>query len=138
MGKSKLPNEKGEWRCSKCEQWLPPSSYAKNKAQKNGLNYCCKECNKASCRVYNYKAKYGLDYDKFLEMFNAQGGSCKACDKKLIIGGKKQLDCPVVDHDHKTGRVRAVLCETCNRIVGQLREDYAYTQKIANYIKNDC
>lgn len=58
-------------------------------------------------------------------MFREQGGACATCgDKGDVVGlvakaGAVRL---VVDHDHKTGRLRALLCDACNTAFGKLKE----------------
>lgn len=54
------------------------------------------------------------DYDR---MVAEQGGRCYICDKTPM----RDLD---VDHDHDTGRVRALLCNPCNRMVERKYQDY--------------
>jgi len=56
------------------------------------------------------KYEYGITLDDYNKMFNAQEGKCAIC-KKHQNELKKTL---CVDHDHKTGKVRELLCMTCN------------------------
>lgn len=53
-----------------------------------------------------------------MAMWIQQGGKCPICGKQLVRGRGKAC----VDHDHKTGRVRGILCGMyCNkRVVGGL------------------
>jgi hypothetical protein len=63
---------------------------------------------------------YGItpaDYDQLLA---AQNGGCAICGEAPAAG--KRL---VVDHDHKTGRVRGLLCDKHNRALGALNDDPA-------------
>jgi hypothetical protein len=62
------------------------------------------------------KRKYGLSIDDFEFLVHAQGGRCAIC-------GKRDGTELHVDHDHKTGRVRGLLCGSCNRAMGLFHED---------------
>ena len=42
-----------------------------------------------------------------------------------------------VDHDHDTGRVRGLLCFSCNAVIGQLRHDVERVLRAADYVDND-
>ena len=60
------------------------------------------------------KYLYGIDHETVAARFKAQDGLCKIC-----------LDGPAahLDHNHKTGKTRGLLCGNCNRALGLLRED---------------
>ena len=65
--------------------------------------------------------RYGLTRETWEAMFDAQGGRCAICNYQPK--GTSFVDRLVVDHDHETGRVRALLCTHCNRGIGQLHDD---------------
>ena len=58
------------------------------------------------------KRKYGLTPKSFDDMLHAQSGKCGLCESHM-----KQ---PCIDHDHKTERVRGLLCHRCNLLLGQV------------------
>ena len=61
-------------------------------------------------------------------MIDAQGGVCAAC----------KTDEPVhVDHDHKTGRVRGILCFLCNQALGNVRDEIPRLRGLIDYLYND-
>lgn len=62
-------------------------------------------------------SRYGINTKQFDELFIAQGGVCKIC---LRTNGKKRL---CVDHCHKTGKVRGLLCNSCNTLVGYVENN---------------
>lgn len=64
-------------------------------------------------RWRHIKRKYGLTKDQYMALLEAQGGVCAICHQPDPRG--IQLS---VDHDHKTLRVRGLLCLPCNRHVG--------------------
>lgn len=63
-------------------------------------------------RELRLKYKFGLTLDQYNEMLAAQGGVCAMC------GGLDPIRNLAVDHDHKTGAIRGLLCGTCNTALG--------------------
>ena len=60
---------------------------------------------------------YGIEAGEYERRYRAQGGRCAIC--QVATGASKRL---AVDHDHKTGKVRGLLCSPCNRFIGRLRD----------------
>lgn len=59
---------------------------------------------------------YGITEDQYYDIISFQGGGCFICGKTEEQEGRKLC----VDHNHKTGAVRGVLCFYCNhRVVGR-------------------
>lgn len=130
----KAPNEQGKYRCSKCREWKDPSAFSKNKSQKNGLNYACQSCMKVHTRKYNLPAKYGISVAQYAEKLLAQGGKCACCGVQFNYESKR-ADRPCVDHNHKTGEVRDLLCHTCNLTAGALKDNSELAEKMVSYLK---
>jgi len=74
------------------------------------------ERKKATDRRTYLKRVYGICPEEFDFLVVAQGGRCAICGKK----DDHQLH---IDHDHGTGRVRGLLCGSCNRAMGLFHED---------------
>lgn len=66
------------------------------------------------------KARYGIDGERYDEMFKRQGGRCAICGAGKDENRGHTL---AVDHCHQTGVVRGLLCHTCNRAIGMLPPD---------------
>ena len=75
------------------------------------------------------KRKYGIVYEDYLSMHREQDYKCKIC-KRHADNFKHKL---VVDHDHKTGKVRALLCTNCNSQLHVLENKELY-DKYMNYL----
>lgn len=74
---------------------------------------------KKSRQAYLLK-RYGITEQQYDQLYTKQDGCCAVC-KRHSSSFKKRLS---VDHDHKTGDVRGLLCVHCNRyIVGRHRKD---------------
>ena len=66
-------------------------------------------------RADRLKYNYGLTVDQYAAMLAAQGGGCKICGTNVPGGNAGSFR---VDHDHKTGKVRGLLCHRCNVSLG--------------------
>lgn len=83
------------------------------------------------------KRKYGISLDQFNDMMIEQKGLCGICGEQFKDnntkgwGGKGEA---CVDHDHKTGEVRGVLCRGCNLALSMI-EDENFILKSRQYLK---
>lgn len=82
----------------------------------------------ASLRSY-YKRKYGLTLAEVEEM---RGGGCEICGAPNGGGRHGQLH---IDHCHSTGRVRGVLCDSCNTGLGKFRDRPDFLRSAAAYLE---
>lgn len=74
------------------------------------------------------RATYGINRDDYLRMLDEQGGKCLICDSPEPRGPKSWH----VDHCHKTGKIRGLLCNMCNPRLGWHE---TYLEKIVAYLK---
>jgi predicted nucleic acid-binding Zn ribbon protein len=66
-------------------------------------------------------------------MLEACGYKCEICgDGVSLTSGKNKA--PHIDHDHTTGKVRGILCASCNKGIGMLKEDTSVLQKAIRYL----
>jgi hypothetical protein len=72
---------------------------------------------------------YGLDFSRYLEISTAQEGKCAICK----LPPKTRL---VVDHDHKTGKFRGLLCNSCNVGLGYFRDSQQSLQAACKYLED--
>lgn len=73
--------------------------------------------------------RYGLTLEAFTAIVQSQNGICPICQIEL-----KE---PAVDHDHKTGAVRGILCRKCNVAIGQLKDDPETLRRAVNYLESN-
>lgn len=83
---------------------------------------------KAALRDRHLQKRYGLTLAAYNQMLEAQGGVCAICGCEPTVQKNKF----VVDHDHATGQVRAILCHRCN--VGVSYQEHALTGKWREYV----
>lgn len=72
---------------------------------------------------------YGLNKAEYLAMLDAQGGVCAICSLQNVNGRRLS-----VDHDHATGKIRALLCIKCNAGLGHFHESLDMVVRAAQYI----
>lgn len=108
--------------CSKCKRTLVVRAFYKDVRRKDGLANPCKHCkreyektSRAEKLGFNrmLKYRYGINNKEYNRLFAAQHGKCAICCKHQCQLTRK-LD---VDHDHKTGKVRGLLCNYCNKVL---------------------
>ena len=79
--------------------------------------------------------KYKLNELQLNEMFIAQNKKCKICQTKYdLLSRHNGL---YIDHCHKTGKVRGLLCDRCNRSIGLLKDDVNILTKAIEYLNKD-
>lgn len=94
------------------------------RAQHNAWN----RANAEKVRASRLRRQYGLTLAEYNRMLDKQHGFCAICPDKLTS--------PCVDHDHKTGKVRGLLCHKCNVAIGLLRESPAICASAESYLLN--
>jgi hypothetical protein len=143
--------------CPKCKENLPASAFNLSN-RRDGYQTYCRAChNKMQREKYNSdpeaKAKrqlregrrkekdplvsrkaelkrlYGITWEDYLKIFQEQGEVCAIC--KEDCSTKKMLS---VDHDHKTGKVRGLLCNGCNTSLGRFKDSVILLQRAIDYL----
>lgn len=84
-------------------------------------------------RKYNIKRTYGLEWLDFLALIEKQGGTCAICKLPPSIDVLDRAW--QIDHDHKTGKVRGLLCRHCNWALGHFNDDVNTLQAAINYLR---
>lgn len=135
-------------QCQMCKVTKPVSEFHKSKQTKDGyFSYCapCKvEANRRSDRKrlsenrekfldqrknWHLKKTFGITLEQYREMLSDQNGTCAICLRE--DSSDRML---AVDHCHKTGKVRGLLCQMCNRAIGQLDDDISRLRRAIDYL----
>ena len=80
------------------------------------------------------RSLYGLTPVQHRELLDAQGGRCAIC-RCLSPSGGKTLDQWSVDHDHKTGAIRGLLCHHCNSGLGNFNDNQSILWSAIDYLR---
>lgn len=129
--------------CPKCKKKKSLNEFYVCPSRPGGYRGNCKKCEIKSViqwhktptgnRSYinsKLKKRYGITIDDYDQMVEDQNGICAICGK-LNKHGRRLC----VDHDHKTGRVRGLLCDRCNLLLATF-DDIELFKKITKYLKS--
>ncbi len=144
---NKIAVETKTKNCPKCKQILPatPVYFYRRKRGKYGLDSYCKECLRIYYTLRSIKKRYGISKNQFEQMIMKQNNSCAICGVKfadLFHPHNKQsftyhASAPRVDHNHKTGNIRGLLCDRCNLLIGEAHENTLVLVNAIRYLRND-
>ena len=130
--------------CNYCKKIKYLKEFYTHNSCRSGRNSWCIECtnirskrwyniNKARSLANTREAKllreYGISVEKYQELLKQQGGLCKIC--KQLETQQRKLS---IDHNHKTGKVRGLLCNRCNVAIGLLNEDIGIIHNVIIYL----
>jgi hypothetical protein len=141
-----------EKSCARCKQVLPLSWFGLVKTwNKSGVKYrsYCNPCRvqynsendkkhiervKKSRAKTKYKHKYGiLPEDKAIQI-EEQKGACAICQTDLSVLSPQTVH---VDHCHSSGKLRGVLCGSCNTGLGMFKDSLALLEQAQNYLRSE-
>ncbi|MFC5955942.1 endonuclease VII domain-containing protein [Streptomyces pratens] len=124
--REKVSVPSGHKRCPQCEAVKPHTEWERNSSSSDGRSSYCRDCRAERNRISCFKRKYGLAPAELDAMVAEQHGLCCIC-----------LAAPAahVDHCHRTGRVRGVLCFSCNAALGQFKDRPDAIRRAAAYVE---
>ena len=88
-----------------------------------------------SVKNANYKRKYGITLEEYNGRKKRQCNACAICGKEETARWRGTLRSLSIDHDHKTGRIRGLLCTKCNIALGNVNDDIGILAKMMEYLK---
>jgi hypothetical protein len=113
-------------RCRHCEAEFNPSAPSQL--------YCSDQCAADGKTSAYLNRTYGITINDYREMLEEQGHRCKLCGSEGFTMKDSHNIKLVVDHCHKDGHVRGLLCHNCNRALGLLQDDKETLQKAIDYL----
>jgi hypothetical protein len=113
--------------CKYCGQEFQPEAPSRH--------YCGEDC-KYKGYINSYlKRLYKISYKDYEEMLDKQDHKCKICKKDGFLMKSCHKMRLVVDHCHKSGNVRGLLCHNCNRALGLLEDSEEVLLRAVEYLK---
>ena len=96
-----------------------------------------RKANPTGHRCAELRRLYGITFDQYEAMYEAQSGGCALCCTPLLLAGgaSQELgDIAHVDHCHTTGKVRGLLCHKCNRGLGLFQDNKETLMRAIDYL----
>jgi len=122
--------------CASCNTERSPQEYSFNKTARDGLQSICRDC----AREARFKKDYGISIEYYNQILEEQDGKCAIChitQNENVINNKSGEPARfAVDHCHRTGNVRGLLCDRCNRALGALRDNPKSAENAAAYLRS--
>lgn len=142
--------------CSKCNLSKPITEFGKRSRSKDGHTSECKLCHKLTSKKWEvdnknkryankrkhelanplktkarkYKYEYGITLEDYANLLAAQKDCCAICKKH-----KSEFKIAMhTDHDHKTGKIRGILCQKCNRGLGFFNDNKELLDSAKQYL----
>lgn len=134
-------------RCPTCKLVKSLEEFYTSKNSNGGYASHCKECSrylnkkitpnqrkkyytrsKERVRNYNLIKRYGITLEEYNIILKKQNNVCAVC------GGKDKKKSLAVDHNHKTGEVRGLLCGRCNPALGFIQESPKLVKQLLKYL----
>lgn len=141
FSKHKTHNDGLQYYCKKCQAKNKRNRSLNPKTKEQDLittkKYNDLESNKIKRRklvVHKYWKDLTIDeaYEKYNELLNKQNKCCAICKRNQKDLSKSLF----VDHNHKTSKVRGLLCYNCNYAIGLFYENIETLQNAIHYLKN--
>jgi hypothetical protein len=117
--------------CTKCKEQKPANAefFPLHNKKRNGLDSWCRAC-RATYRNSINRGKFrAVISDEKLKEIKSSVTECVICGEQGPL---------VVDHDHRTGQIRGMLCNHCNRGLGHFRDDPTLLEFAAQYLYASC
>lgn len=138
--------------CRVCKSDKPIADFYKRKRNKGGFRTECKDCHgKAGRRQYlrtkphtdlrnlvrGLSRNYGITLADWTTLYHKQHGLCAICKnpETRFNNKSKTTQKLCVDHSHKTGKIRGLLCNRCNTTLGRIGEDLAILKNMLRYME---
>ncbi|NEK85754.1 hypothetical protein GCU60_08260 [Blastococcus saxobsidens] len=111
--------------CPACRTAVPVEEFTKNSALPSGFGTRCKSCHNAESKEAYWRRRYGITRSAVDAIRASQRDRCGICGD----ASPQHLD-----HDHDSGRIRALLCQRCNHGLGLFRDEPALLHTAALYV----
>jgi hypothetical protein len=133
--------------CSRCGEEKPLVDFHLRSKKEPWPKSACKDCHRERARGYwvknplpkeaqrekNLQSAFGIGIKDYEALLEKQGNRCAICEIDTCASGRNFA----VDHDHKTGKIRGLLCKFCNTALGQFKENQTSLLKAVEYLKGN-
>lgn len=138
-------------KCYCCGEIKEIKEFGVDRMTVNGSATICKPCKRKKIKFYfnsfsderkedrrlknlryNLKYNFNLSLEDYETMVEQQNGVCAICSQPPIKGNGNRLH---IDHNHSTGKIRGLLCSTCNQGLGFFQDSFETLLSASHYLK---
>jgi hypothetical protein len=127
--------------CYKCNKNKPLTNFHKDCTRKDGYFPACKQCRADYAKRYRrqhpeiefnrWLRRYNLSYKEYVKLKEQQPNKCAICGISFNNIDNKKVH---VDHCHKKGKTRSILCQYCNHLLGNAKDDIYILESAIKYL----
>jgi len=129
--------------CTRCKRAYPATFvyFHRHRNRNDGFDPWCKECKSEYHKRYYIQKKYNITIKEYKKRLEQQKNRCAICGinfdilKKIKLNQVPGIGNPRIDHNHKTGKIRGLLCDDCNTALGSFQDNPLILIKAAKYLK---
>lgn len=134
-------------QCSICKEIKPLTEFHLRSKREPTPKSACIYCHRERAKKYwqknplpkdiqrerNLKKSFGIGIQEYNNLLAQQGFQCAICKVESCASGRNFA----VDHDHKTGVIRGLLCKFCNTALGQFKDDQKILLNAIQYLEKN-
>jgi len=137
-----------EKTCCTCKQTLPLKDFYKRGENREKTRSDCKKCtlekhsqygfiNYAVSKRRHLKDDFNITLEYYDDLVRKQNNKCAICkqEETALTNNKSRIKSLCVDHCHKTGKIRGLLCQKCNLILGIMKDNTELFKECTNYLE---
>jgi hypothetical protein len=107
--------------------------YRQTQLKKNRAKYAQSKAHREKVRGEGFKRMYGITLKEYERLLISQKGKCNICGIHESFEVKRLA----VDHSHDSGKVRGLLCQKCNLMLGKFDENLDKLSQAAKYLESN-
>ena len=115
----------------RCHNW-----YVNNKTINKDRCYQWNHDNPKKRKSHVLKHTYNITIEEYDNLLKSQNNLCAICGQSETRKLKNKICQLSIDHDHKTGRTRGLLCNRCNQFLGYIDDDIGKLLNAIKYLQN--
>ena len=123
-------------KCVCCNIIKPADKFNYHPNTSDRMNSYCSGCIRDSALA----KKFGVSVHDVVEFRSKHSGRCDCCGREetaRVSQNRSEARALALDHDHRTNRIRGLICMNCNTALGKVGDDVERLKKLINYLKRN-
>lgn len=120
--------------CNICHKLINTAEFAKNQNAKNNRSVRRPSCKKCRKQLEGVDAKRTVKNKWLKNKPMNEAFKCPICLKRTIAGITSKV---VLEHNHRSGKVRGWVCDSCNTGIGRFKDDTKILKRAIKFIEQN-